>query len=151
MSPVNDNKGKAYWRSLDDLAETPEFLELVRNEFPSFADEMSSPQSRRRFLKLMGASTAFAGFVACRWPVEEVVPFAHRPAGFVPGSTTRYATSLERGGVATGLLVTSYDGRPIKIEGNPNHPYSLGATSALDQACILDLYDPDRTRQRHPV
>ncbi|MDX1387774.1 MAG: TAT-variant-translocated molybdopterin oxidoreductase, partial [Acidobacteriota bacterium] len=149
MPPLNDkppSTGKAYWRSLDDLAETAEFRELVRNEFPAFADRLDTAHTRRSFLKLMGASTALAGLAACRWPVEEIVPFAHRPEGFVPGATSRYATSVERSGVAMGLLVTSVDGRPIKIEGNPNHPSSLGATSAIDQACILDLYDPDRSR-----
>ena len=75
---------KAYWRSLDDLADKPEFRELVEREFPSFADEMLTPTSRRRFLKLMGASTALAGMVACRWPVEEIVPFAARPEGLRP-------------------------------------------------------------------
>ncbi|MDX1389171.1 MAG: TAT-variant-translocated molybdopterin oxidoreductase, partial [Acidobacteriota bacterium] len=149
MPPLNKQppaRGKTYWRSLDDLAETPELRELVRNEFPAFEDRLDTAHTRRTFLKLMGASTALAGLAACRWPVEEIVPFAHRPEGYVPGTTRRYATSIERSGVATGLLVTSYDGRPIKIEGNPNHPSSLGATSAIDQASILDLYDPDRSR-----
>ncbi len=78
--------------------------------------------TRRGFLKVMGASLALAGLTACRWPAEEIVPFAHRPEGYVPGVPVQYATAMELGGVATGLLVTSYDGRPIKIEGNPLAP-----------------------------
>ena len=102
--------------------------------------------SRRDFLRLMGASVALAGMTACRrWPTEHIVPFAHRPEGYVPGSTLQYATSFELGGAATGLLVTSYDGRPIKIEGNPSHPQSLGATDSIAQATVLQMYDPDRS------
>jgi molybdopterin-containing oxidoreductase family iron-sulfur binding subunit len=102
--------------------------------------------SRRDFLRLMGASVALAGMTACRrWPSETIVPMAHRPEGYVPGSTLQYATSFELGGAATGLLVTSYDGRPIKVEGNPLHPQSLGATDPLAQATVLQLYDPDRS------
>jgi molybdopterin-containing oxidoreductase family iron-sulfur binding subunit len=135
------------WRSLDDLANDPGYRELVRREFPSHADEMLAP-SRREFLRLMGASVALAGMTACRrWPEELIVPFAHRPAGNVPGGTLRYATSFDLGGAATGLLVTSYDGRPIKIEGNPRHPQSLGATDAMTQATVLQLYDPDRSAE----
>jgi molybdopterin-containing oxidoreductase family iron-sulfur binding subunit len=136
--------GKAYWRSLDDLAGKPEFRALVRREFPSFADEMLAP-SRRDFLKLMGASVALAGATACRrWPEELIVPFAHRPEGYVPGVPVAYATSMETAGAVLGLLVTSYDGRPIKVEGNPDHPSSLGGTDAFAQAAVLQMYDPDR-------
>ena len=134
------------WRSLDDLAGDPTLRELVSREFPAHADEMLA-SSRRDFLKLMGASVALAGMTACRrWPSELIVPFAHRPEGYVPGSTLQYATSLDVGGAATGLLVTSYDGRPIKIEGNPSHPQSLGATDPCAQATVLQLYDPDRSQ-----
>ena len=137
--------GRALWRSLDDLASDPAYRELVQREFPAHADEMLAP-SRREFLRLMGASVALAGMTACRrWPSELIVPLAHRPPGYVPGNTLQYATSFELGGAAIGLLVTSYDGRPIKIEGNPSHPQSLGATDPLAQATILELYDPDRS------
>jgi molybdopterin-containing oxidoreductase family iron-sulfur binding subunit len=135
-----------YWRSLDDLAETPEFQAFVEKEFPAFLDEAATPASRRQFLKIMGASAALAGLTACRWPAEEIVPFAYRPEGIVPGVPRHYATSFELDGAALGLLVTSYDGRPIKIEGNPSHPASLGGTSARAQATILEMYDPDRSR-----
>ncbi|MHC4217495.1 MAG: TAT-variant-translocated molybdopterin oxidoreductase, partial [Planctomycetota bacterium] len=145
-------RGGAWWRSLDELADTPQFRELLFREFPAGALDMLDSSERRRFLKIMGASLALAGvgMSGCRrWPREEIAPFAHRPAGRVPGTTEHFATSRELGGVATGLLVTSFDGRPIKIEGNPEHPASRGATDALAQAAILDLYDPDRSR--HPA
>ncbi|MCW8137651.1 MAG: TAT-variant-translocated molybdopterin oxidoreductase [Planctomycetota bacterium] len=137
-----------YWRSLDELADTPEFRQYVEAEFPSRAQELVDPLSRRRFLQVMGASLALAG-TGCdfiRWPKENILPFAARPQHRDPGTTVSYATSFDLGGVGTGLLVTSYDGRPIKVEGNPQHPESLGATSAIMQASVLDLYDPERSQ-----
>ncbi len=136
-----------YWRSLEDLAEAPEFQAWAEKEFPSFLDETMTPATRRQFLKIMGASAALAGLTACRWPAEEIVPFAYRPEGLVPGVPQQYATAFELDGSALGLLVTSYDGRPIKVEGNPSHPASLGKTSARAQALILEMYDPDRSRE----
>ncbi len=147
MPPLGpDNSDRRYWRSLDDLAQTPEFRALAEQEFPGGAWDRLDEPSRRQFLKMMAASLALAGMVGCRWPKEEILPYAYRPARRTPGVPEHYATAMELGGVATGLLVTSYDGRPIKIEGNPSHPYSLGGTSAIHQASILDLYDPDRSR-----
>jgi molybdopterin-containing oxidoreductase family iron-sulfur binding subunit len=146
MPSLNHTSGRAYWRSLDELAQTPEFRAFVENEFPNHAAEMLSP-SRRQFLKIMGASFALGGLMGCRrWPEEKVAPFAYRPPGRVPGTHEQYATATEIGGAAVGLLVTSFDGRPIKIEGNPLHPASLGAASAQAQASVLELYDPDRNR-----
>ena len=139
--------GRALWRSLDDRASDPAFRELVSREFPSVADEMLAP-SRQDFLRLMGASVALAGMTACRrWPMENIVPMSHRPEGYVPGNTLQYATAFELGGAAMGLVVTSSDGRPIKVEGNPLHPASLGATDPLAQATVLQLYDPDRSTE----
>jgi len=105
-----------------------------------------SDVSRRRFLQVMGASMALASASGCHWETEEILPFQRRPEGRVPGTTRRFATSIECSGVAASLLVTSYDGRPIKIEGNPLHPLDRGAASARSQAAILDLYDPDHSR-----
>ncbi len=137
--------GKAYWRSLEDLAGSVELRALAEREFPEGVAEEPAT-SRRDFLKLMGASLALAGATACRrWPVERIVPFAHRPEGYVPGEPVQFATAMDLAGAATGLLVTSYDGRPIKIEGNPLHPSSLGGTDPLAQAALLELYDPDRS------
>ena len=95
----------------------------------------------------MGASLGLAGLTGCiRWPEEDLRAYAHRPLNRTPGSPVHYATGLERGGVGQGLLVTSYDGRPVKIEGNPTHPLNQGAADAMAQASVLELYDPDRSR-----
>ena len=146
MSPMK-NTGPTYWRSLDELAQTPEFKEAVQREFPGDDFDQLPPATRRQFLKVMGASLAMAGLTACRWPKEAIVPFAHRPDGRTPGVPEQFATAMELGGAALGMLVTSYDGRPIKAEGNPLHPDSLGALSAVAQAEILQLYDPDRSQR----
>ena len=150
MSSLGGNgnalRGKAYWRSLDDLADTPRFRRFVEREFPAFAEKVLDPTSRRSFLKVMGASMALAGMTGCRWPSEEILPFTQRPDGYVPGTPWQYATAMDLGGSATGLLVTSYDGRPVKIEGNPLHPQSRGACGPKAQASLLELYDPDRSR-----
>ncbi len=138
--------GRTYWRSLDDLANTEEFRRFVENEFPSLAPDTLNGPSRRQFLRLMGASAALAGLAGCRWPVEKIAPYGSRPEGRIPGVPVRYATAMDLGGVAAGLLVTSYDGRPIKIEGNPGHPVNRGATDAFAQASVLELYDPDRLK-----
>jgi molybdopterin-containing oxidoreductase family iron-sulfur binding subunit len=139
--------GPTYWRSLDELARTPEFQEAVQREFPGDEWDRLPPATRRQFLRVMGASLAMAGLTACRWPKEEIVPFAHRPEGRTPGVPEHFATSMERGGAALGMLVTSFDGRPIKAEGNRVHPDSLGALTAIAQADVLQLYDPDRSRR----
>jgi MoCo/4Fe-4S cofactor protein with predicted Tat translocation signal len=146
--------GPEYWRSLEHLAQSPEVQQYIENEFPSLSQAMATTD-RRQFLRLLGASLALAGIggTGCRrWPVEEVRPHTSRAEGFSPGIAEHYATAIELNGVATGLLAKSYDGRPIKIEGNPEHPFSLGAASAHAQASVLELYDPDRSRhviQRH--
>jgi molybdopterin-containing oxidoreductase family iron-sulfur binding subunit len=136
---------RAYWRSLEERADTPEFRAFVAQEFPGLADELTSP-SRRAFLRLMAASLGVAGLTACRWPKELIVPFASRPEGRIPGVPQQFATAIELLGSGAGLLVTSVDGRPVKVEGNPLHPYSLGAATTWAQASLLELYDPDRSQ-----
>ena len=140
------HSGKRYWRSLDELADSPDFRAYLEAEFPHVVPMLAAAPNRRQFLKLMGASLALAGLTGCRWPRETIVPYAKRPQGRLPGVPVSFATAFERSGVATGLLVTSYDGRPIKVEGNDQHPDSRGATDALAQASLLELYDPDRSR-----
>jgi MoCo/4Fe-4S cofactor protein with predicted Tat translocation signal len=142
--------GQAYWRSLEELADTPQFRELVANEFAGYDPEQIRSLSRRRFMQLMAASMSLAGLTlsGCRrYPETRLAPFVTRPDGRVPGTTRQFASITQRGGVAAGLLVSSFDGRPIKVEGNPLHPYSLGATDVFAQASILELYDPARSRE----
>jgi molybdopterin-containing oxidoreductase family iron-sulfur binding subunit len=140
--------GKTYWRSLEALADTPEFHEYLHREFPENATEWIDPVGRRSFLKLMSASLALAGVsTACTvQPEELIVPYVRQPEEEIPGRPLFFATAMTLGGVATGLLVESHEGRPTKIEGNPDHPASLGATDLYAQASILTLYDPDRSQ-----
>ena len=136
--------GKKYWRSLEDLATTPQFNEWLHREFPEGADEMDG-NSRRKFLSLMAASLGLAGLTACRRPVANVLPLAKSAEDQIPGNPLYYATAMQSGGSAVGLIVECHDGRPTKLEGNPKHPGSLGAANAFAQASILSLYDPDRS------
>ncbi len=139
--------GKTYWRSLEELAETPDFHDYVGREFPEQASEFTDPSGRRQFLKLMGASIALAGVSACtRQPDEKIVPYVRQPEEIVPGRPLFYATAMPNGGYAMPVLVENHMGRPTKIEGNPEHPASLGATDLYGQASVLGLYDPDRSR-----
>jgi MoCo/4Fe-4S cofactor protein with predicted Tat translocation signal len=139
--------GKRYWRSLEELAETPEFERYLRAEFPEQAPQLIDPLARRTFLKLMGASLALAGVSACtRQPTEKVFPYVKAPELIVPGEPLYFATAMSLGDAATGLLVESHMGRPTKVEGNPDHPASLGASDAFSQASVLGLYDPDRSQ-----
>src|SRR5437588_3761010 len=138
--------GKQYWRSLEELAETEEFQELLHREFPENASEWNDPKGRRRFLKLMGASFALAGLTACtRQPPEYIAPYVRQPEELIPGNPVYFATAMPVDGYATGLIVESHEGRPTKIEGNKDHPASLGACDVFSQASVLGLYDPDRS------
>jgi len=140
-------RGQRFWRSLDELADTEEFRQFLLAEFPRQAQSVLDAVDRRQFMKLMGASFALAGMSACtRQPTELIVPYVKSPENLVPGEPLYYATAMTLGGAAVGLLVESHMGRPTKIEGNPEHPASLGATDAFAQASILDLYDPDRSQ-----
>ena len=154
--------GKKYWRSLDELADTPEFREFVAREFPQQSEGWNDPLERRTFIKLMGASLALAGMSGCVFqPPEKIVPFVQQPEEYVPGKALFFATAAPLFGVATPILVRSNEGRPTKIEGNPEHPNNLpvdfppedpyrdprgsSATDIYTQASILGLYDPDRS------
>jgi len=140
-------EGRTYWRSLEELADTPEFRDYVGREFPDQASEFSDPAGRRDFLKLMGASLALAGVSACtRQPPQKIVPYVRQPEEVVPGRPLFYATTMPLGGFGYPLLAENHMGRPTKLEGNPDHPASLGATDLFGQASVLGLYDPDRSR-----
>jgi len=149
---------REYWRSLAHLADTPAVRAAAEKEFASYEPEemLAMPGlTRRRFMKLMSASMALAGMTltGCRrWPQEKLAPYTSNPPNRTSGVPEQYATVMEINGVGSPLLVTSFDGRPIKIEGNPSHPYSqtvanrAGASDAIAQASILEIYDPDRSR-----
>jgi molybdopterin-containing oxidoreductase family iron-sulfur binding subunit len=144
---LRSKTGKQYWRTLEELAEDPHFEELLHREFPMHASEWDETVERRDFLKLIGASLALAGLAGCGLPDEtHIVPYVKQPDGMVLGKPYFYATAMPFGADAVGLLVESHEGRPTKIEGNPDHPSSLGATSPMVQASILGLYDPDRSQ-----
>ena len=142
LAPEN---GKRYWRSLGELADSEEFRNFVESEFPEPVELLDSPVTRRGFLKVMGASLALAGLNSCtREPTEKIFPYVRQPEEIVPGKPMYYATAFALSGIATGILAESHLGRPTKIEGNPEHPASLGATDVMAQASVLGLYDPDR-------
>src|SRR6266478_473281 len=140
--------GRKYWRSLDQLAETPEFRQWVEREFPEGASEWRDPVSRRHFVKIMSASFLLAGIglggSGCRRPEQRILPFSKMPENYVHGVAQYYATAMPTRGSAIPLVVKAHDGRPIKIEGNSLHPDSNGGTDRFAQASILNLYDPDR-------
>jgi len=140
-------KDKEYWRSLEQLAGTDEFRHYLEREFPKGTVELAGNSwSRRSFLTTMGASLALAGLTSCRRPVEKIVPYVTRPEEIDPGVPNYYATTMPLGLSAYGVIVTTHEGRPTFIQGNPLHPSSKGAVSPIVQASLLDLYDPDRSR-----
>lgn len=139
--------GRDYWRSFEQLADTDEFQDYLKHEFPRQAGEWMDAVGRRHFLKLMAASLGLAGSMGClRQPDEKIVPYVRQPEEIVPGKSLFFASAMTLGGYSNGILVQSQMGRPTKIEGNPEHPASLGATDAFTQAAILSLYDPDRSQ-----
>ena len=150
---------QAYWRSLEQLADSPEYREFLHREFPLAASELPEAAalkgsgreggavgdfSRRRWIQLMGASMALGGMAGCRWQADEILPFVDRPEDRVPGMPQQFATAWELGGVGRPLVAHVTDGRPTKIEGNPQHPLTRGGTDVFDQAFLLGMYDPDR-------
>ncbi|HXQ26524.1 MAG TPA: TAT-variant-translocated molybdopterin oxidoreductase [Candidatus Acidoferrales bacterium] len=139
--------GRRFWQSLEELSDTKEYRNFLENEFPANSEKDADGINRRDVLKLMAASAAMAGLSACtKLPTEKIVPYVRPPEQIIPGRPLFYATSTQQGGVATGVLVESHMGRPTKIEGNPEHPGSLGGTDVFTQASILHLYDPDRSQ-----
>ena len=146
-----ENKtGPQYWRSLQELAGSEEFQQALHREFPKGASEWLDTVSRRGFLKVMGASLGLAGLTSTtgcvRLPLEPIVPYVRQPEGVIPGRPMYYASAVTLGGYASPVLVESHLGRPTKIEGNDQHPASLGGTDIFTQAAILGLYDPDRSQ-----
>jgi len=150
-----ERSGEAYWRELERLAGLPELRRFFVTRFPYLADRLTFERGRaggtglerRDFLRVMGASLAAAGLGACtRQPDERIVPWARSPEYRIPGKPLYFASAMPLDGTALGILVETHMGRPTKIEGNPDHPSSLGATDALAQAAIVSLYDPDRSR-----
>ena len=140
-------KGKKYWRSIDELANTEEFQAAVEKEFPSAAQEWVDPVTRRGFMKLMGASMALAGLAGCtKQPDEPIYPYVKAPEDLILGKPMYFATAHPFTTGAVPLLAKSDQFRPIKIDGNPEHPYNQGSSDPFTQGTLLDLYDPDRSQ-----
>ena len=144
---LESDAGSHFWRGLEELAETGDYQDFLDHEFPRDPAKEPGGLSRRDVLTLMGASAAFAGLTACtKLPTEKIVPYVNPPEEIVPGKPLFYATTMPFGGFGTGLVVESHMGRPTKVEGNPDHPASLGATDVFAQASVLTLYDPGRSQ-----
>jgi molybdopterin-containing oxidoreductase family iron-sulfur binding subunit len=148
ISNLKSSGGRRYWRSLDQVAETPEFKQWLEREFPEGATELSDPVSRRHFVKIMSASFLLAGFgltgTGCRRPVEHLMPFGKAVEDYTFGTSQYFATAMPTRTGAVPLIARSYEGRPVKLEGNPLYPDGNGSTDRYTQASILNLYDPDR-------
>ena len=140
-------KGKRYWRSIDELANTPEFQRAVEREFPQHASEWLDPVSRRSFLKVMGASLALAGLAGCtKQPDELIYPYVTAPEDLILGKPVYFASAFPFTTGAVPVLIKSMAYRPIKVDGNPEHPYNQGGSDAITQSTLLDMYDPDRAQ-----
>ncbi len=144
---LKGKNGKEYWRSLKELANDEEFEELIKHEFPRQSGVLEL-LNRRDFLKVMGAALALAGMTACVPRQNELIlPYVNPPEELIPAKSIYFASAMVQDGYAKGVLLETTMGRPIKVEGNPKHPESLGATDVFMQASILELYDPDRAQQ----
>ena len=143
---IGDVRGREYWRSLEELSRSEVFDEFFETEFPQQAIGLSRGVDRRSFVKLMGASVALAGLTGCRPPKETIVPYVNQPENLIPGKPVYFASAMPLSGYARGVLVETHMNRPTKIEGNPEHPASLGASDSFMQASVLGLYDPDRSQ-----
>ena len=138
--------GPRFWRSLDAVADSPEFRDYLASEFPA-ASRLAAAPDRRGFLKLMAASFALGGLTACgRDGRDYEVPYVNQPERVLPGVALSYASNAVFDGYGNGILVTTRNGRPVKVEGNPDHPWSRGGTDILAQASVLGLYDPFRSQ-----
>jgi len=151
-SKLAGQKGKRFWQSLDELAETPAFHAAVAEEFPQHSGELVDPVSRRGFMKVMGASLALAGLTGCtKQPDETIYPYIKQPEDLILGKPMYFATSYPFPTGAVPLLVKSDAFRPIKMEGNPEHPLYTssvkGSSDIFSQATLLDMYDPDRAKE----
>jgi len=144
---AEQKNGSGYWKSLDDLAETPAFREWAEREFPQGASELNGVD-RRHFLKIMAASFGLAGvgLTGCRRPVHEIRPYARQPENIIPGVPQYYSSSRPTPFENIPLVVETHEARPTKIEGNPSYAAGGGATDAFTQASVLDLYDPSRAK-----
>ena len=144
---LEGKRGQEYWRTLDEVSHSEEFNTWFEDEFPNRKDLLTL--DRRTLLKFAGASLALAGLSGCRGvflPEEKLVPYVKAPEELVPGQALFYASAVTLAGYATGVLVEQHEGRPIKLEGNPDHPASLGALGSISQAEVLNFYDPDRAQ-----
>ncbi len=140
-----DPQAPKFWRSVGELEGDPSLAALASKEFLPGAMDAPDGTSRRQFIQLMGASMALAGLTGCRKPYEKILPYARKPEEVVEGIAMHYATAMPFRGSLSALLVESHEGRPTKVEGNPEHPISRGASGVFEQASILNLYDPDRS------
>jgi len=144
---LQEAKGPQYWRCLEELADTEAFQKLIHDEFPQHEQVWENSLNRRDFLRVMSASLALAGLNACtKQPQEKIFPYVRQPENVIPGQPLYFASAVLHNGYANGVLVESHLGRPTKIEGNPQHPASRGATDIFGQAEVLTLYDPDRSQ-----
>ncbi len=140
--------GKRYWQTVDELADTPEFQDALRREFPQHASEWVDSVSRRGFMKLMGASIALAGLTGCtKQPDEPIYPYVQQPENLVLGKPVYFATAHPFPMGSVPLLMKTEAYRPIKVEGNPEHPMNHGTTDAYTQGTLLGMYDPDRSQR----
>ena len=146
IKQISEN-GKQYWKSLDELSDTPGFQSWVEKEFPEGAS-LFQGQQRRSFIKLMTASFGLAGLgmTGCRRPEHTILPYGNSPEELIPGIPNYYATSMPTPQGFIPLIVESHNGRPTKVEGNPSYIPNGGGTGIYAQASILDLYDPDRSK-----
>jgi molybdopterin-containing oxidoreductase family iron-sulfur binding subunit len=142
-----ERSGSDYWQSLEEVSGSPEFEQMLQREFPRFAAEWPEGVSRRNFLQLAAASLGLAGLTACtRQPIEKIVPYVRQPEELIPGRPLQFATAMPLAGAVEPVLAESHEGRPTKLEGNPEHPSGARGTSAICQASVLGLYDPDRSQ-----